>query len=324
VGFSEIDSRNGAGDIPLKSGVNVAAIPNDMDAGVPLRLYYQLKKGHAADAEVIARASLAFIAGVKELSYILDPSLTVRVGMQGHADGSLWEDLLLLVDKAQVEYRTHHTRYGLALAAIAWLLTPPLERARDIAWEPILSRYMPEAKAEDVAEAKSLIERASTGRVAVQHKQQFYREIGRDTHIIGVSANIDRAEPFRIVPQADFAEYSGRLPVVVTSLDRTTIGLMRVIILSPVLEVSDRRWKFATAQGEFGASVKDRAFLERIVAGQTAVRMRGGVELDVELETKERLIDGVWTITERNVIRVADIIEPAATRQGSMFPKDRE
>ena len=97
---------------------------------------------------------------------------------------------------------------------------------------------------------------------------------------------------------------------------------MRVIILSPVLEVSNRRWKFATAQGEFGASIKDNDFLEKIVQGQTAVRMRGGVELDVELETKERLIDGVWTIVERNVLRVVDISEPAGSRQDSMFPSD--
>ena len=97
---------------------------------------------------------------------------------------------------------------------------------------------------------------------------------------------------------------------------------MRVIILSPVLEVSNRRWKFATAQGEFGASIKDNDFLEKIVQGQTAVRMRGGVELDVELETKERLIDGVWTIVERNVLRVVDISEPAGSRQDSMFPND--
>jgi hypothetical protein len=99
---------------------------------------------------------------------------------------------------------------------------------------------------------------------------------------------------------------------------------MRVVIVSPVLEVSGRRWKFATAQGEFGAVIKDREFLEKIVAGATRVRMRGGVELDVELETKERLIDGVWTITERNVIKVLNLHEPPASRQVSMFPNNSD
>lgn len=300
----------------------MAHLPNEEPEGVPLRLYYQLEKGHTANAEVVARASLAFIAGVKELSYVLDPSLTVQVGIQGHAEGSLWEDLLLLVDKATAEYGLRPTRYDLALAAIAWILTPPFERARDIAWEPILDRYLPEATSEDIAEAKRLIAAAEDGKIAQREKQQYYREIGRDTGITAVSVNIDRHAPTWFVKRADFPAYSGQTPVIDSSLDRSTVGPMRVIILSPVLEVSNRRWKFATPQGEFGATVKDREFLEQIVAGQTSVRMRGGVELEVELETKERLIDGVWTVQERNILRVLDINEPAATRQGSMFPHD--
>ncbi|MBB3991846.1 hypothetical protein [Croceicoccus naphthovorans] len=224
----------------------MAHLPNDEEKGVPLRLYYQLEDGHTANAEVVARASLAFIAGVKELSYVLDPSLSVQVGIQGHADGSLWEDLLLLVDKAKAEYQLRSTRYGLALAAIAWILAPPAERARDIMWQPILDKYLPNASAEDVAEAKQLIERAEEGRIAQREKQQFYREVGRDTGILAVSANIDRQSPDWKVRRADFAEYSGQSPVIESSLDRSTVGPMRVIILSPVLQVSSRKWKFAT------------------------------------------------------------------------------
>lgn len=301
----------------------MAHLAND-DEGVPLRLYYKLADGHTANAEVVARASLAFIAGVKELSYVLDPSLKIQVGIQGHADGSLWEDLLLLVDKGKAEYRSRPTRYGLALAALAWILAPPADRVRDIAWQPIIDKYLPEATDADVTEAKRLIGVAESGKVAVREKQQFYREVGRDTGIIGVSANIDRQKPTWIVARNDFPAYSGQAPVIESALDRTTVGPMRVIILSPVLEVSNRRWKFATAQGEFGASIKDTDFLENIVQGQTSVRMRGGVELDVELETRERLMDGVWTVTERNVIRVLEISEPAASRQGSMFPRDSD
>lgn len=299
----------------------MARIPNEGE-GVPLRLYYQLAENHTANAEVIARASLAFIAGVKELSYVLDPSMKIQIGIQGHADGSLWEDLLLLVDKAKAEYQSRPTRYGLALAALAWIMAPPMERVRDIAWQPIIDKYLPEATKDDVAEAKRLIETAESGKVAVREKQQFYREVGRDIGITGVAVNIDRERPTWIVPRAEFPSYSGQSPVLESALDRSTAGPMRVIILSPVLEVSNRRWKFATAQGEFGAAVKDHEFLERIVAGQTGVRMRGGVELDVELETKERLIDGIWTIAERNVLRVWDIHEPEGSRQTSLFPRD--
>ncbi|NCU11416.1 MAG: hypothetical protein GXC70_04510, partial [Sphingomonadaceae bacterium] len=260
--------------------------------------------------------------GVKELAYVLDPSLKVGIGIQGHAEGSLWEDLLLLVDKAKAEVRARPNRYSFALAALAWIMSPPAERVRDIAWQPILDKYLPNATPEDIAEAKRIIEVAENGKVAVREKQQFFREVGRDTGITGVAANIERARPAWIVPRSEFPSYSGQGSVIESGLERTTVGPMRVIILSPVLEVGPRRWKFATAQGEFGASIKDREFLEKIVAGETRVRMRGGVELDVELETKERLVDGVWTITERNVVRVVDVIEPTSSRQGSMFPRE--
>lgn len=302
----------------------MAHIPNEDEIGVPLRLYYSLEEGHTANAEVIARASLAFISGVKELSYVLDPSVEVQIGISGHSDGSLWEDLLLLVDKAKAEYSSKPTRYGLALAALAWIMAPPMERVRDIAWQPIIEKYLPDATAEDVEEAKRLIETAESGKVATNEKQQFYREVSRDTGIKGVSANIDREKPSWTVPRDQFSAYSGRGEVIESELDRTTVGDMRVVILSPVLDMSNRRWKFATAQGEFGAAVKDQAFLEQIVAGQTRVRMRGGVELDVELETKERLVNGVWTVTERNVLKVLDIQEPESTRQSDLFPKNGE
>lgn len=293
-----------------------------VNEGVPLRLYYQLEQGQTADAEVIARASLAFIAGVKELAYVIDPSAVVHIGLKGHEDGSLWEDLVILVDKARAEVDARPKRYMLALAAMAWIMTPPTDRIRDFVWQPILDKYLPLATPDEVSAAQRAVKIAEDGKVASREKQQFYRELRRDTGISGVGANIDRTRPSWVVPQSQFDEYTGDTQTVRSALDRSTVGEMRVIILSPVLEVSNRRWKFATAMGEFGASVKDRAFLESIVQGRSKVRMRGGVELDVELETKERMVDGVWEITERNILRVLNIREPEASRQNDLFPGD--
>lgn len=296
-------------------------VPNT-ERGVPLRLYFKLEPDQTADAEVVSRAALAFIAGVKELAYLIDPSSPVHVGLEGHVEGSLWEDLLLLFGKVKDEYADHSLRYNLAFAAIAWILTPPAERVRDNLWQPYLDKYLPEATPEQRAAAKQTVDRVAGA--ASREKEQFYREIGRDTAIAGVGAVLDRTRPPVLVPRADFPTYSGQAPTIISDQDRTTVGPLRVVIVSPVFDVSNRRWRFATAQSEFGAAVKDRAFLERIVQGQTAVRMRGGVELDVQLETKERLIDGVWTIVERNVLHVDNIMEPTASRQGSMFPENGE
>jgi hypothetical protein len=298
------------------------AAPLNSDKGVPVRLYYKIDDEYTANAEVVARASLAFIAGVRELAHVLDPSFTVQIGIEGYADGSLWEDLLLLWGKGNDEYHKHPKRYQLALAALAWIMAPPVERIRDNWWEPYLDIYFPDASDAEKNEVKKVVELSASGKIASREKQQFYREIARDTGINGVGANIERMKPPLVVPRADFPLYSGQAPVIDSTLDRTTVGPMRVIILSPVLEISNRRWKFATALGEFGAAVRDKEFLGRIVEGRTSVRMRGGVELDVQLETRERLVDGVWSIIERNVLKVDDIIEPAASRQTELFPKD--
>jgi len=87
------------------------------DAAAPLRLYFQIEPGQTADAEVIARASLAFIAGVKELAYVIDPSAVIHIGLKGHTEGSLWEDFVILVDKAKAEFEARPKRYTLALGS---------------------------------------------------------------------------------------------------------------------------------------------------------------------------------------------------------------
>ena len=167
-------------------------------------------------------------------------------------DGSLWEDFLLFSGKVKKEYQARPIRYGLALAAIAWIMTPPAERIRDNMWEPFLQQYLPTA--EERAEALRALAVISKGNVAVREKQQFYRETSRDTAISGVAANLQRIAPALIVPRSDFRLYSGEVATTETDNERTSVVPVPVTIVSPVLEVSTtRRWKLSTAQGEFGA-----------------------------------------------------------------------
>ena len=47
-----------------------------------------------------------------------------------------------------------------------------------------------------------------------------------------------------------------------------------------------------------------------MVAGTTSLRMRAGIEMEVELETHEEFRNGVWEIIDRNVLRVIQLIQP--------------
>ena len=55
---------------------------------------------------------------------------------------------------------------------------------------------------------------------------------------------------------------------------------------------------------EFGAVMRDKAFLSALSSGGVRVPLRPGVEMVIELETKEELEGESWTVKERNVLRV--------------------
>lgn len=287
--------------------------------GVPLRLYLDHRQGDYPDAVVVSQATIAFANGVKELAYLLDPTLDFKFAIRPSAEGSYWQNTYL---RAREEYEKRRRLYQLAIASMIWFVQPPLERIREELWKPFLDKYLPEVPAEKREEEARAIDRVTASPVAEKERQAAFRALDRDTAIVGTGVNIERVRPPLIVPQADFARYSGREESVSTELDRTTVGPLHVVLISPVLDVGNRRWKFATAQGEFGATVRDRAFLERTMRGQAGVPMRSGIEMDVMLETRERLIDGVWQIVDRNVVEVQSVRAPAPDRQGSMFPED--
>jgi len=52
-------------------------------------LYLDIEPGQKADLEVVARAALAFDVAVKELAYILDPGLELRVELESGTEGTL-------------------------------------------------------------------------------------------------------------------------------------------------------------------------------------------------------------------------------------------
>ncbi len=284
--------------------------------GVPLRLYLNLEQGHTADLVPLSQASIAFANGVREIAYLLDPTLNLRIGLTPQKRGSLWQNTLLA---AQEEYQDRKILYQLAAASMLWFVQPPLEKMRDGWWEPKLEQFPDFSESE-----KKNVRRVSGPDVAEGHRQDGYKWLNRDNNINGVGVTTETRKPPRelIVPRSEFGVRSGREAVVSTELDRTTTGPLHVILVSPVLDMGTRRWKFATAQGEFGAAIKDEQFLTQMIAGNLTVPLRAGIELDVQLETKERLINGVWQVVERNVIEVEGLSAPVGESQISLFPTD--
>jgi hypothetical protein len=61
----------------------------------PLSLYLDLKPGLKADLEVTARAALAFASAIREVAYVIDPALELRIELESGTDGSLCLNAIL-------------------------------------------------------------------------------------------------------------------------------------------------------------------------------------------------------------------------------------
>ena len=67
-----------------------------------LNLYLELEPGQLADLEVVARASISFVEAVREVAYIVDPSVTIRLELESGTEGSLSLNSVIKYIKKQV------------------------------------------------------------------------------------------------------------------------------------------------------------------------------------------------------------------------------
>lgn len=282
--------------------------------GIPLRLYVDHDPTVFPDAILLSEATIAFAKGVKELSFILDPSERIDIGIFPSEEGSFWQNAFL---KAQQEYHRRLHLYHVAAAAMIWFVQPPLERIRSNAWAPILDKYMPEITTTDRAKAFEKVADVATGQVAEAERRAAYQAFSRDPAVNRVGVNVARVRPPVLIPRSDFFTFAGAVDVDVFGEERTTISLERAILVSPVLEIGTRRWKLKTSKGEIGATIKDRKFLEMAVGGRLAVPLSGGIRMDVRLETQEKAVDGLWRPIEHHVIEVLNVEAPPT--QGGLF-----
>lgn len=284
------------------------------DHAQPISLYFDLEDGQTADLEVVARAALAWTAAIKELAYVLDPSLEVRVEISSGTPGSF--TLNSVIEAVRKAKDQPVTLGALAILIILWMGAKVADRAMDGALDRVFGADEKEIVAkfdpEQMKEFEDRLARGLEAKVAQRHIQQVYREAERDPAIRGVGATTKVGQrPQVIVPRAKFAEQAGHGQIRVETITRRVIpSTLRVTLIKPALIRAERRWSLKTPSGEFGFAMKDKDFVERVLSGSTATLMVAGIEMDVETETTEELQNGVWTPTERSVIRVVRLYPP--------------
>jgi hypothetical protein len=276
----------------------------------PVSLYLDLKAGEKPDLEIVARASIAFVAAVKEAAYILDPSIEVALDLASSTEGSLSLNTIIR-NLGKASKPTGISLKAIAFVVLGWFAND----IRQYGVGKFLDAYLfndthaelSEADVERIAKAVKL---AMEGKVAKGHVQRVYQELERDTAIKGVGATLaPERRPPNIVPRAEFTERAGIAEVVETSSpkSRTKKTPERLTLISPVLlPRENRRWKFYSpaANLEFGAAMKDERFLASLLAGRRRIPMRAGIQMDVILETHEEKQGEVWAVKDRAIEKV--------------------
>jgi hypothetical protein len=295
-----------------------------MDQSAPLSLYLDLEKGHIADIEVVSRAAIAWSQAVKELAYIADPSIEVRVELLNGTEGSLSLNSIVRVIKQTAANNPKLTT--VIITCLTWFALETSSYTLAKIYDYLLSddapaeaRSLSDSERTAVAEEVVRIVREQTAR---QEREAIFRELARDPKIRGVGVTTRPGQrPAIVVPRSEFQARSGQTAKIdiQDAKRRSTTEIAQVTLVSPILKDAERRWRFQIgALPEFGATMKDHEFLEGVAKGDISIPLRIGIEMEVELETKEELEDQLWVVKERNVLRV---LSPKRARHDLFAPQ---
>ncbi|MEA2893132.1 MAG: hypothetical protein QOI05_3925 [Bradyrhizobium sp.] len=287
-------------------------------------LYLGLKEGERADFEVVGLSAAAFAEAVKEISYILEPGLEVRLEFDSGTEGSL---------KLKAIIKTLKTPEGRRAALVSVVATVGLMLINDVrgyGFGKLLDEFLaPEQRKElsdnDIKRIAQAVIDINNGKIAKPQVQEMYKQLERDTNIESVGAITKPDDkPVQPVPRSCFSEKAGIAPPIETSTrTRTVPSTERLTLISPVLLPTDRVWRFRSPIGEFGYFIKDEKFLDDALHGRLHLGLKQGIQITAQIETKEEFEGAVWIPKRREIIKVVRVHKRAA-ETGDLFAQPKK
>jgi hypothetical protein len=286
----------------------------------PLSLYLELEPDQTADLEVVAKASLAFVATLKEIAYQIDPLLEVRVELESGSKGSL--SLNARLRSWKKKYVKPHVIFSITTIFLVYFKDEVRDHVVDKLLDVVIPGFTEEHfSKEQKQEMQQIVEDGLSRRLGKKEAAQIYLELNKDPAIKGVGAtNILGAKPDSIVPRSKFPARAGVAPVTETITKRKSEPTLTVTLVKPALEHAKRSWRVSEAGVEFGAVMEDQKFLDDLLTERIRVPMIEGVQLTATFRIEEELSpDGVWVVTSRKIITVHSFKRPP--HQTSLLPK---
>ena len=278
----------------------------------PISLYLKLEQGARTDLVTVARIAIEFAMVVEEIAAQIYPDVVVSIEAVDATEGSFsWNSVIKLYRNAELRVLAGVAKHPKAAFLVAYVAMRIMNNAADWSQEKIMdwlasSDAPAEVREIDADDRKALAEdiarelRNGAGKAPAG---RLYREVRRDPQIeaIGISSRAG-ATPHSMVEKADFERYQRETAR--EGQRRTVTRKLETTLVSPVLIEGDRRWKFRSAAGEFGAPMKDTDFLHKVLSGEEDIRLRAGLVMRVDLETTEEYQNGAWSIMGRQVTKV--------------------
>jgi hypothetical protein len=152
-----------------------------------ITLYLGLKAGQRADFEVVGLSAAAFAETVKEIAFILEPGLEVRLEFDSGTEGSL---------KLKAIIKSLTTPESRRKALVTIVTTIGLTLVNDVRGYGVgkfLDHFLApeqrkELSEEDVARVARAVIDINEGKIAKAPVQTMYKQLERDTNIESVGA----------------------------------------------------------------------------------------------------------------------------------------
>lgn len=287
-----------------------------------ISLYIGLEPGKKADFEVVGRAAAAFAEVVKEIAYILEPGLEIKLEFDTGTQGSLSLNAIL---KTPSDKRA--ALIAIAITVGGWFV----QDLRTYGVGKFMDAYLaPDQKAalsdDDVDRIAKRLKNVMDGKIGKEPVQQVYRELERDKAINSVgTVSKPGTRPAKPVPREQFQTIAGILPPIETTpKKRKKTTRERLTLISPVLIEGKRHWRFRSGIGEFGYAIRDEKFLKSLLSGRRKIPMKEGIQITALVDTHEENEGEVWVIKDREIVLIERVHR--AIDQNDLFvpPKSKK
>lgn len=278
----------------------------------PVSLYFGFPANTKPELETIAEASVAWARAVRALVAEVEPGIQLRIELVDGEDGSLWLNTILRMIEHKLERiargaeaypRLKALAKGLAIIVVA----TPLQWGADEVWhqvvadEPQIGELSPAGQEQVRKIFEDVLQKDRAGR----QRDEFAQTIARhpDLQAVSVASRPLPKPRFKVVSE-QMRAYAERERLLTDTTRLRTIT-RDVILVRPVLEDKERRWRFREpGMPEFGAVMRDQAFLSAVARGLLHEELRAGIQMTIELEVKEQDENGIWVPLDRSVTRV--------------------